>query len=327
MEKVSIRALLAGAVALAATCGAACDPQAKSATTSSGVVPGSAVTRPGVLSKEGESCTTTANCEDKLRCVGDVCRPQETSRLGEYFWAAGQVLLEKNQVPQAAEQLQRALSHFEADKKEPPAGLLCDYGAALRRKANDAKAAEQAARLLHRCLLGAPVGSPEHWRGLREISELEAAGLDPTLVARDSPADTYLVRAPSAPTVPQAIKVEVAKTQPSSDKGYEGWVKLLEGDAARDALTKCFQDWAQKAQKSRLTLGMPLKLRARLGDDDIYLGGILDVGTDAAARGDDAAASQCIKAGLAPLATEFAKSGSSDSWSGAVTLTLSGSAP
>src|SRR6266568_9406297 len=168
-----------------------------------------------------------------------------TSRLGEYYWVSGQVNTEKGRLGVAVDAFQRAISEFESEKKDVPAGLLCDYGAALRRRVGDARAAEQAARLLHRCFLTAAPGAPERTRSLRELVELEPAGLDPALVGRDTPSDTYLIR-PAAKAPVDKLKVTVARTQKAGDRGYENWAKFLEGNPdARAALARCFEPYWQ----------------------------------------------------------------------------------
>src|SRR5262249_55017738 len=142
--------------------------------------------------------------------------PPSTSRLGEYYWVSGQVNAEKGRLGAAVDAFQRAISEFESEKKDVPAGLLCDYGTAPRRRGRDAGAGEQAARVLHRCFLLAPLGTPERTRALRELVELEPIGLDPALVGRDTPSDTYLTR-PAAKAPTDKLKVTVARTQKAGD--------------------------------------------------------------------------------------------------------------
>lgn len=248
--------------------------------------------------------------------------PPATSRLGEYYWVAGQVNADKGRLGPAVDAFQRAISEFESEKKDIPAGLLCDYGAALRRRIGDARAAEQAARLLHRCFLTAPLGTPERTRALRELVELEPAGLDPALIGRDTPSDTYLIR-PAAKAPTDKLKVTVARTQKAGDRGYEGWAKLLETNAdARAALARCFEPYWQATQKTTVAAAMPVKLKARLDDDDEYAGGTLEMSVDPALTGPDKAFGECMATELKPLATEFAKRGSDGSWAGTVTVTL-----
>jgi hypothetical protein len=273
-------------------------------------------------SRERESCSASSDCAEGLRCVDGSCAQLATSRLGEYHWVSGEVALERGKIADAVESFQLATTQFDTDKVTAPAGLLCSYGAALRRMKGDQKAGEQAARLLHRCLIASAPGTADHMRALRELVELEPLGLEPNLIARDEPADTYLVRAPRRPPT-ENLKIEVAQSEPSRDKGYGAWVAILGGDEVKKRLVPCFEKYWNEAQKEKLTVAMPLRLKAIIGDDDLYVGGTLEIGTDPSATGAAATASSCIRDALAPLAIDFAKSGSSGSWRGSVTLTLS----
>ena len=289
-----------------------CDPQARPAAAAAAANP----------SRERESCAASSDCEQPLRCIESVCRKPTVSRVGEYHWAAGRAALDKGSVGPATVELQRALQQFETDKIEAPAALLCDYGTALRRNTGDPKAAEQAARLLHRCLLAAPSGTPEHAAALRELVELEPAGLDPALLARDTPADTYLVRAPQRPAA-DTLKVEVAQTDAAHDKGYAAWSDVVKGEPARQAMIKCYGAYLDATQKAKLTVTIPLKMRAQIGDDDLYVGGTLEQQPDPGASGAEATAGQCVRDALAPMATDFAKKTPQGDWQGSLTLTLS----
>lgn len=310
MSRIVLIVALLGAVA--------CDPRANDGVTQAGVVPAAP---PRAPSRETESCAATADCESGFRCVDDVCRRETTSRLGEYHWTSGEVLAEKGKVADAVAAFQLAMTQFDTDKVEPPAGLLCSYGAALRRQKNDEKALEQAARLLHRCLLQTPPGAADRGRALRELVELEEAGLEPTLLSRDTPADTYLVRAPRRPQV-SAVRVDVAQTAPHRDRGYAAWVKLVQAEDTVRLYRPCFERYVTDTSKTSLTVTMPLKLKAQLGDDDVYVGGTLDIAPDPAAGGPEAIAGQCVRDALAPVAATFARNGSSGSWAGTITLSL-----
>jgi hypothetical protein len=259
---------------------------------------------------EWESCSTTADCADDLRCMGQTCRRAMTSRLGEYNWVAGQVALERGQKEQATVRFEEAMAQFENEKVEPPAALLCDYGEALRRRTSDPKASEQAARLLHRCLLAAPWGTSEHARAMRELVELEPLGLDPSLVARDVAGDRYLVKEVKRPPVP--AKVEVAAKQTARDPGFGRWVERLQEEDVRSVLLGCY---AKQTEAGEATAVLATKLRARLGDDDIYLGGTMELSGESGTP-----LETCLAEALAPLAVEAAKKGHNDSWSGSVSF-------
>jgi hypothetical protein len=273
---------------------------------------------------EWESCATTADCGEGLRCLAQTCRRAASSRLGEYNWVAGQVALERGQKEQATVRFEEAMSQFEKEQVEPPAGLLCDYGEALRRRAGDAKSSEQAARLLHRCLLAAPWGTAEHARALRELVELEPLGLDPSLVARDTAGDRYLVKEVKRP--PPVVKVEVTPKQVARDPGYQAWVARLGGDEVRKLLLGC---WEKHGEGAEVTVVIGSKLRARLGDDDIYLGGTLELLPDPSREQGAAAPAieTCLRESLGELAAESAKKGHNDSWTGSVSIAFKPSEP
>jgi hypothetical protein len=64
------------------------------------------------------------------------------------------------------------------------------------------------------------------------------------------------------------------------------------------------------------------KLRARLGDDDLYLGGTLELGPDPARPVADPvpALEACVRDALAAPAAEAARRGHEDSWSAQVAI-------
>lgn len=266
------------------------------------------------LGRELESCARTADCAPPLRCVSAVCTPDKTSGVGEYHWAVARRLAAASASPAAAiAAYQRASAQFEADKLPIPPALLCDHGALLAR-AGDPKASEQAARLLHRCLLATPPASPLRERALAELAALGPRGLDPALLARDTPADLYLVRSPTPPA-PDSARIAVARSTPASDKGYEAFARLLESGAARPAIVRCWQEQWKQTSRSDWTVALPLRLRARLDADEQYAGGTLELG------GDDPGVA-CLRGALATLVAEFTRGGSSGSWQGALTISV-----
>jgi hypothetical protein len=319
-----LRTLVSAAVtaALAFVIWTACDSSRgldPAPSSSSGTASAAAPLAGARLSRAGETCGSTGECEEPLRCVQAVCVSAQTSRLGEYHWAAGQAAVERG-LPSAADHFQQAVTQFDADKQPVPAALLCDYGAALRR-AGDPKGAEQAARLLHRCLLAAATGSAEHARALRELAALAPRGLDPSLLGRDAPADRYLTAEPAKAPV-DALKVDVARSTKASDRGYEAFAKKLEGAEGRPVLQKCFASYWNDTMATKLVARVTLKNSARFGDDDAYVGGTAELTVEPGANPAESAALDCLRAGLAPLADAVAKSGAQGSFSGGLTVTL-----
>jgi hypothetical protein len=300
----SVRLLLALALL------GACDPALRR-----DGVGGAAAAAPGPRAgREGESCARVADCAEPLRCVEEVCVPAATSAIGELHWAAAAVAGETGESRAAL--YQKATAQYEADEIPVPAALLCEHGRYLLGQPA-AQSGEQAARLLHRCVLASPPGSRLRRGALEDLARLGPRGLDPALLARSGPADTYLVN-PPAPPPAERLEVEVARTTPAGDRGYAAFVELLEGPKARPALAGCYREQWLRTHQPRMTATLPLKLRARFDHDEEYAGGTLEIGADA---GD--AVATCLRGALAPLAAELAKVGSSGSWHGAVTVTVS----
>ena len=275
---------------------AACDPTIHTAPADPGAAP--VVAGDGRAGQLHETCGATRDCAAPLRCVAATCTPGVTSRLGEVLWSRGRGAAARGSAIAAAEAFQQAAAQYETDKVPVPAGLLCDHGAFLRRQSSPA-ASEQAARLLHRCLLGTPSGSPLHERALAELARLAPRGLDAALLARDTPADSYLVQKPVAPTAAE-LTITVARSEPAADRGYEAFARALEGPAARAALAGCFA--AQWETTFLPSLSVVLSAR--------HKGGALDLG------GGDG----CARAALAPLAAGAGASG--PGWQGSYTITI-----
>jgi hypothetical protein len=297
-----------------------CDPQAKPADVARADLIGS-----GGLSREREACAASADCLAPLRCVRGTCVSPQAAPLGEYHWMAGEVAAERGDLARAVEAFQEAIAEHEKARVDAPPGLLCSYGAALRRTPGDPKAAEQAARLLHRCFLGSPPGSPDRHRALRELAHLEALGLDPAHLGRDGPADTYLTRTARTPSA-DALKVEVARTTPARQRGYGTWVEALEGAEARPHLARCFGEYWVATQAGTLTVPLAMRYRARYDDyDDVYLGGTLEIAAPdgAAPAGTEGAAHACVREALAPVAEAYGKRERSPGWTGQVAVTIS----
>lgn len=293
---------------------AACQPQAAGTAAPPVVQPAR-----GEASRERESCASTADCEPGLRCVEQVCRNPVLSRRGEYYLTAGELAASKGDMPRANEFFTASALAFESDKIEVPPRLLCSHGAALRRQTGDPRAAEQSARLLHRCMLEAPPGSAEFRRATSELAELEALGLDPALLAKDKVADTYITRPAWRPA---SIAAEIERTTPPPPpaKGYAAWIDgLVNTDETRRQLGACY-DLALAPSKARVPVTVNVKYKGRFDEDEeIFLpGGTFEIET----QGQDAKAAGCVKYALVAQTSTFAEKANGPSWNGSITVTL-----
>jgi len=290
--------------------GLACDPLAKPSD------------RQGeALSKEFESCATSSDCRAPLRCADQVCQNPATSRLGSYYWAAGRLGVSRKSYNDATVAFQQAVGQFEAEKLTAPPGLLCDYGAALRLTRGDPKAGEQAARVLHRCLLGAVPGSATYWQALDELAQLEEQGLDPALLARDKPADTYLTRPGRAPSF-DSVKVTVDKSDPARNRGYDAFAAAMGAEDLGSALSSCYSAYWEAARKDTLVVEIGANFKATYDDfEDEYFGGTLEL-TPTTTSGPEGTAASCVKDKLEPIAAAFGKKQTTSGWKGAYKLTI-----
>jgi hypothetical protein len=158
---------------------AACDTRAQAPSTPSAeaAAPGD----PDRASREHESCGATAHCAVPLRCLDQVCRSGDQSVLGDYHAARAQVLRDGGDLDAALATYETAYQHYKDEGKVVPAAIDCAYGNTL---AGSPKQAELAARLLHRCIQGSPMGSDVYWKGLLRIASLDEAGFDPVHLKR-----------------------------------------------------------------------------------------------------------------------------------------------
>ena len=246
---------------------------------------------PERLSAELESCAATADCAASLRCFAGTCVRDARSTLGDYLAArAARAASADAAIADYAE----ALATYESEKVAIPPDLDCAYGAALARAKGKADKAELAARVLHRCLLAAPVGSPLRTRALDALTDLDGVGLDPKQIARPQLADLYLTRAPAKPST-DALTVTVGAEPAVTAKTFPLITDRLVAADLRAALIAC---WDQHAAGGALVARFPLKVTYKPSEFDDEPGVYklqLDPVTDAG--------SACVQAVAGPALT------------------------
>jgi hypothetical protein len=155
---------------------------------------------------------------------------------------------------------------------------------------------------------------------MEALVDLEAAGLDPSLLARDKPAETYLTRPPKNQRPDKAV-LDIAQTTPSPDAGYAAFIDAAKAQEA--AFDKCWDTYVSATQKPTLAVELKLKYRVQIGDDDMVVGAKLDVTTQPGLSGADGAAAACVRSALDQTVTDFPKtSKSANGWDGAITINL-----
>src|SRR5215467_14699051 len=128
-------------------------------------------------SKEYESCAASMQCQDELRCFDHACRRTARSTVGDYYAAAGALARTRGNLEAAIASYAQALGHYDAEKLALPPDVDCGYGAALAAARSNKEHAELGARVLHRCVLAAPVGSRLRDQALADLAALADVGL------------------------------------------------------------------------------------------------------------------------------------------------------
>ena len=296
-----------------------CDPQAHPASGVAHADMGGGAG--GGASGYRESCATSRDCASGLRCLDGVCAGGQASRIGDYYWASGMAAAAKGNYAQAAQALAQAMEKYPAD--QVPAGLICAQGAALRRQA-DARTAEQAARLLHRCLLATAPGSDNYRLAMGELVELEPLGLDPAVLERDKLAETYLVR-PALKPASDELTVGVTTAKPATNRLAQAWLTLIQGEDGKKALAKCYEDFWNATRKPAAALPLTFKYKAKFDEEEeVYQGGALEIVPAVVPSGPEGNATQCAASALSAVAMEFTRKGTGGSWQVDATLTLGG---
>jgi len=240
-----MRALLAAALAVIG-----CDSRATASDPAAG--------RADQKSKEYETCGASVQCQDELRCFDHACRRIARSTLGDYYAAAGALARGKGDVEAAIAHYAQALGHYDAEKVALPPDIDCAYGATLAAARAKKDHAELGARVLHRCVLAAPVGSRLRDQALTELAGLAEAGLDPVLLGATKLADLYLTK---SPTRPAADKLTVAVTPNPAPAGKSYALipdKLNEADV-HSALVACWEAYTTASKKDALAVTIGVK--------------------------------------------------------------------
>ena len=313
---------------------AGCDPTARTA--SSGTEGPSGERR----SREHETCSRSADCAGELRCFDGVCRRGKLSVMGDLYAALGDRAISAGQAAQASAAYAQALTNYEQEKIDPPASLLCSLGSAMTAEPGvDKQKLERAARLLHRCLSGAPAGSFLRSRALADLAGLMEHGLDPAVLGRREPAEVYLTRddkpvaavaaaaaAPSADALQVSIKLEGR----SRARSYKRFIAYLEKTPdLRKALTPCWKTHFDRTRKDSLAVSLPVKYGHAWDEDETYLSSWIKL-TDGETPTEPpvAEAENCARQALGPLfEAEGKKLREESRWQAVATFTVAPGKP
>lgn len=220
--------------------------------------PQSATPRAEAKSREYESCGASMHCADDLRCFDQTCRRASRSTVGDYYAALGATARGRGDNEAAIAAYTSALGHYDSEKLSLPPDVDCAYGGALAAARSSKESARLAARVLHRCVLAAPVGSPIRDKALTELATLHEAGLDPLLIGAPKLADLYLTKGPSKPATD---KLSVAVNATPAPKNFSLIVGKLGEPDIRGALIACWDQYHAAAKKDVMTASVGVKSR------------------------------------------------------------------
>lgn len=305
-----IRTILAFILAASAVTG--CDPRAKSSS-SDGARPSS-----DRQSKVYESCATTSDCADELRCFDGVCQSTQVSAIGDYHAALGAHELAAGNVDAAIKAYTDSVNTYEAEKLPVPLHVLCGKGRALVAARDNREQAERAAKTLHNCVINAPKGSLARTQAMADLAKLGGAGLDPVLLARDKTADEYLTKKPKGPASDK-IKLTVTGQIKKETNGYKAFVAEMQGMRAQ--LLPCWEQNYKATKQPSLAVTIQFKSRFQEGEfeeDDGYRLAIKSAPPGAGS------AEACVFDLVKPMADAHGKANRKKlgRWEAAITLTL-----
>ncbi len=253
-------------------------------------------------SREYETCSTSVDCKDELRCFDHTCRRTARSTVGDYFAAHGALAKQKGDLEQAINDYTQALAHYDAEKIALPPDVDCAYGAALAAAAGNKEHAEMGARVLHRCLLAVPAGSRLREQALAALAPLGDAGLDPVLLGANKVADKYLTKEPSRPSSDKVQITVTANPQPTG-KSYQQIPDKLKEPDMRAALVGCWDTYTNATKKEAMTTTVGLKVSyipSEYEDESGTYSAKLDPQTGAT-NTPEAAAETCVRGVLDPM--------------------------
>jgi hypothetical protein len=273
----------------------ACNPAVKA----SDPVPAPAVV-PEIRSLEFESCARTEDCDSGLHCFDQECRRVRRSVLGDYQAELARRMKASGDREAAVAAYGEALSRYQADGIEVPIELDCEYGTALVWLRQVKERAELAARVLHRCLTAAPVGSRLRTTALADLTALDEVGLDPAHLTRTQLADLYLTRPARRPS-PDKVAVAFAADPAPTARSFPLLMEAVKKAPLRPALVACWEVHEKATRRPALSVALPLKSKYRPSEYDDEPGTfsvVLDPAADALAAGAEADAQRCVRAAL-----------------------------
>lgn len=261
-----------------------------------------AAARGATPSREYESCGSTADCADELRCFDQACRRIARSTAGDYQVALGAQARGRGDVEGAIAAYAKALAAYDAEKLALPPDIDCAYGAALAAGKAKKEHAELGARVLHRCILAVPSASRLRDLALVELAGLADRGFEPSLLSANKLADLYLIKAPSRPSADKLVVTVDASPTPTG-KTFALIPEKLGSAELRPGLVTCWEAYSAAAKKDALSVALGIKaayIASEYEDEPGSFAVKLDPPSGLAAGSPDALADACVRQVVEP---------------------------
>jgi hypothetical protein len=254
--------------------------------------------RADALSKEYESCASSADCEDKLRCFDRTCRRTSRNTVGDYYAALGAAALAKNDAHAAIAAYEQAMGHYE---QSAPPDVDCAYGTALAAGRARKEDAELGAKVLHRCIMALPAGSSLRDKALADLATLADSGLDPLLLGANKLADVYLKLAPAAPPPPTDHAVTATANPAVSATGFQQYLDKAMSPDLHAAMLACWEAYTTATKKDTMVVSLAMRnvyIQSQYDDEPGGFTFRVDPATGLA--GAEAAADACVRGLVEP---------------------------
>ena len=253
--------------------------------------------------KEGETCSATNDCLGSMRCVESQCQLANRSVVGDYQLARARTLRKQSKINDALIAYQASIVAFGAEVEKMPAEVVCEMGGLLANNARTNDEMEEAARTLHQCVYGVPVGSNARMEALAALSKMDGVGLDPNHLARREESREYLTLKAAMPADAN-VRVTIATTNKNGPVQRKLLDAFSEKDFASD-LKPCLERFFESSGKKRFDVPLQLKHSFRLTRYEDFDRATLSVVGEGKSGDGDKALVECVRSAVADTATDI----------------------
>jgi hypothetical protein len=157
---------------------------------------------------------------------------------------------------------------------------------------------------------------------MRDLAALVPLGLDPLLLAREQPAEKYLVLEPRSPAADDLVITVTPVGRAPREASYRDFVDALQSAHVKQVVTPCWQEHWRATQDASLKARLELRHGLHLDVYDDFDRSTLTIDEAPAGDAPHAAAVRCVRAALVPIADDFARTSPESTWRAGVLLMI-----